>query len=86
QERGLPLAKVTLELAQSVDARFDAEVLKSADPRRAVERKANAGGTGPASVEKQIAELKSHAARARAMADAVPRLAALFDSLQEAAL
>ncbi len=86
QERGLPLAKVTLELAQSVDPRFDAEVLKSADPRRAVERKANAGGTGPASVEKQIAELKSHAARARAMADAVPRLAALFDSLQEAAL
>ena len=86
QEKGLPLAKVTLELAQSVDPRFDAEVLKSADPRRAVERKANAGGTGPASVEKQIAELKSHAARARAMADAVPRLATLFDSLQEAAL
>jgi argininosuccinate lyase len=86
QEKGLPLAKVTLELAQSVDPRFDAEVLKSADPRRAVERKANAGGTGPASVEKQIAELKSHAARARRMADAVPRLAALFDSLQEAAL
>ncbi|HSP78262.1 MAG TPA: argininosuccinate lyase, partial [Myxococcaceae bacterium] len=29
QEKGLPLAKVTLELAQSVDARFDEEVLKS---------------------------------------------------------
>ncbi|OJT21988.1 argininosuccinate lyase [Archangium sp. Cb G35] len=86
QERGLPLAKVTLELAQSVDPRFDAEVLKSADPRRAVERKANAGGTGPASVEKQIAGLKSHAARAREMAAAVPRLGAIFDSLQEAAL
>jgi argininosuccinate lyase len=86
QERGLPLAKVTLELAQSVDPRFDAEVLKSADPRRAVERKANAGGTGPASVEKQIAELKSHAARARAAANAIPRLDTLFDSLQEAAL
>ncbi|MFY0577556.1 hypothetical protein ACN28S_27450 [Cystobacter fuscus] len=86
QEKGLPLAQVTLELAQSVDARFDAEVLKSADPRRAVERKANAGGTGPASVEKQLVELKSHAARAREMARAVPRLATLFDSLQEAAL
>ncbi|HEX8539487.1 MAG TPA: argininosuccinate lyase [Cystobacter sp.] len=86
QEKGLPLAQVTLELAQSVDARFDAEVLKSADPRRAVERKANAGGTGPASVEKQLVELKSHAARAREMAKAVPRLATLFDSLQEAAL
>jgi argininosuccinate lyase len=60
--------------------------LKSADPRRAVERKANAGGPGPASVEKQIVELKSHAARARAMADAVPRLGSLFESLQEAAL
>lgn len=86
QERGLPLAKVTLELAQSVDSRFSAEVLKSADPRRAVERKANAGGTGPASVEKQWVELKSHAARARKMANSIPRLSALFDALQEAAL
>ena len=86
QERGLPLSKVTVELAQSVDPRFDAKVLESADPRRAVERKANTGGTGPASVEKQLVELKSHAARARSMADAIPRLSALFDSLQEAAL
>jgi argininosuccinate lyase len=86
QEKGLPLARVTLELAQAVDPRLDAEVLRSADPRRSVERKANAGGTGPASVEKQILELKSHAARARAMADAIPRLEALFHSLQEAAL
>jgi argininosuccinate lyase len=86
QARGLPLAKVTLELAQSVDPRFDAEVLKRADPRRAVERKANVGGTGPASVQKQIAELKSHAARAREAAHAIPRLETLFESLQEAAL
>ena len=86
QDQGLPLAQVTLELAQSVDKRFDAEVLKSADPRRAVERKANAGGTGPASVEKQWGELKSHAARARTMANAIPRLSDLFNALQEAAL
>jgi argininosuccinate lyase len=86
QEKGLPLAKVTLELARSVDARFDEEVLQSADPRRAVERKANVGGTGPASVEKQISELKSHAARAREVAQAIPRLEALFHSLREAAL
>jgi len=86
QERGLPLAKVTLELAQSVDARFDAEVLKSADPRRSVERKANIGGTGPSSVTQQIAALKSHAARARTLANDIPRLETLFQSLQEAAL
>ncbi|WP_434379771.1 argininosuccinate lyase [Melittangium boletus] len=86
QEKGLPLSQVTLELAQSVDPRFDADVLKSADPRLAVERKANAGGTGPASVEKQLVELKTHAARAREMAHSIPRLASLFDALQEAAL
>jgi argininosuccinate lyase len=86
QEKGLPLAQVTLEMAQAIHPKLDAEVLLSADPRRSVERKANAGGTGPASVEKQISELRNHAARARAAADAVPRLEALFVSLKEAAL
>jgi hypothetical protein len=37
-------------------------------------------------VEKQIAELRQHAARAQAAAQAVPRLEALFVSLKEAAL
>lgn len=86
QERGLPLAKVTLEMAQAVHPQMDAEVLRSADPRRSVERKANTGGTGPASVERQIAELESHATRAREKAASVPRLSALFHTLKEAAL
>lgn len=86
QEKGLPLAQVTLEMAQAIHPKLDADVLRSADPRRSVERKANAGGTGPASVERQVLELRNHAARARAAADAVPRLEALFVSLKEAAL
>jgi argininosuccinate lyase len=86
QEKGIPLAQVTLPFAQGVDPRFDAEVLRAADPRRSVERKANAGGTGPASVKEQIGELVKQSTRAREAAAAVPRLEAIFRSLQEAPL
>lgn len=86
QDQGLPLARVTLDMARAIDPRFDEEVLRSADPRRAVERKANTGGTGPASVDRQLAELKAHAHAARELARSIPRLDSLFHALKEAAL
>jgi argininosuccinate lyase len=86
QELGLPLAKATAELAQAIDPRFDAEVLQALDPRNSVARKQNAGGTGPASVLRQIEELSGQAKRAHEAAAQVPRLAQLFEDLKEVAL
>ncbi|MBS2023201.1 MAG: argininosuccinate lyase, partial [Deltaproteobacteria bacterium] len=54
QDMKLPLSRATIELAQAIDPRLNANVLKACDPRASVERKRNAGGTGPASVRAQI--------------------------------
>jgi argininosuccinate lyase len=86
QEQGLPLARVTPQLAQKIDPRFDDEVLRAADPRASIARKRNAGGTGPQQVVEQIDALERHAARATQAARAVPRLHDLFAELREADL
>jgi argininosuccinate lyase len=86
QELKLPLAQATAEIAQAIDPRFDADVLQALDPRNSVARKQNAGGTGPASVLRQIEELSGQAKRAQEAAAQVPRLARLFEDLKEAAL
>jgi argininosuccinate lyase len=84
-EAGLPLARAPLDLARSVDPRFDAGVLRAADARASVSRKQNAGGTGPQAVDDQIAWLSQQALGARSLAAQVPRLARLFDELKEGA-
>jgi argininosuccinate lyase len=86
QERGLPLAQVPPELAREVHPLLEGKVLRAADPATTVARKANQGGTGPASVAAQIAVLRSRAADARAKAAAVPRLDALFAEVSQASL
>lgn len=86
QEAGLPLAQVTVELAREVHPGLDAEVLRAAQVRRSVERKANAGGTGPTSVAAQVEQLIRLGREARAAAAAVPTLPALFQDLKEASL
>ncbi len=80
QEEKIPLAKVTLEKARSVDAAFDEEVLKAADPRASVGRKVSAGGTGPASIDAQITELRKRLQSARTAAARMPNLDALLAS------
>jgi argininosuccinate lyase len=86
QDEGLPLARATLAMARSIDPRFDEEVLRTTDPRASVERKRNAGGTGPAQVALQIEALSRKGAEAREKARAIPRLPELLRSLEEAAL
>ena len=86
QEAGLPLSQATLEMGQAIDPRLDAGVLLACDPRQSVARKRNAGGTGPESVEAQIAWLAAKAEAARAAAAAVPRLEGLFEGLKAVAL
>ena len=82
-ERGVPLSRAPLSLAQQIDARFSAEILRAADAAASVARKRNEGGTGPASVERQIAALQKAALAAQARAAAVPRLDDLLQALRE---
>ncbi|MFL5392007.1 MAG: argininosuccinate lyase [Myxococcales bacterium] len=81
QERGLPLAKATPELAREADPRIDTDVLRACDPRASVGRKRNQGGTGTESIQAQIAALEAEATRAASAAKAVPRLEDLFAEL-----
>ena len=86
QDAKLPLSQATLAMGQAIDPRLDSGVLLACDPRQSVARKRNAGGTGPESVEAQIAWLAGRAEAAKAAAAAVPRLEALFEGLRDAAL
>jgi argininosuccinate lyase len=86
QEQGLPLQRVPLALAQSVDPALDEATLSVLEPEGAIARKASAGSTGPAAVEATLAALESQAAQLASRANAVPRLGALFSSLKEASL
>jgi len=85
-EAGVPLSRAPLALAREIDPRFTPEVLRAADAASSVSRKKNAGGTGPESIDAQIAELSAAAQQAAASAAAVPRLGALLSELKEAAL
>lgn len=84
QEKGLTLRSVSLELAQSVDAMFDAQVLSVLEPAGAVARKASAGSTGPVAVEATLKTLEAEARALAARASSVPRLASLFSALERA--
>lgn len=81
QEAGVPLAKVTMELAREVDPAFTPEVLRAADPFNAVAAKKSAGGTAPEAVMAQVAALREAGDKAMRDAQSVPRLADLFDDL-----
>lgn len=83
QEKALPLSQVTLAMAQDCHPLFDADILKAIDPKRSVERKANEGGTGPASVQRQIEALNVLAAKGQRASEQVPRLAQLIKELRQ---
>jgi argininosuccinate lyase len=85
-DAGVPLSKAPLKLAREIDPRFTAEMLRAADAAASVARKRNAGGTGPASIDAQIAQLQAAAQGAAAASAATPRLDALLTELKEAAL
>src|SRR5207245_2101852 len=72
--------------ALPIDPRFTPEVLRAADAAASVARKKNAGGTGRASLDAQIASLRASAKAAASASSAVPRLDRLLAELKEAAL
>jgi argininosuccinate lyase len=73
-DAGTPLRALTLEQARAAHAGFDAEALAVLDPARAVAAKESLGGTGPASIARQIEALRSELTALAARADAVPSL------------
>jgi len=79
---GKGLAQVTkTHFPELSDAAVQA-ALAARDPIAAIERKESAGGTGPHSVEVQIASLKAKAAESRKRAEAIPGLEALMKGLK----
>jgi argininosuccinate lyase len=83
QEDGLALSKVPLAVAQKVDPAFDEQVLAAAQPAAAVKAKESEGGTGPRSVERQLAWISDKAQALSKTARDVPRLDALLASLEK---
>ncbi|AKU90417.1 argininosuccinate lyase [Vulgatibacter incomptus] len=86
QERGLPLGSATPELAASVDPVFDAATLEAASIKGALARKQSAGSTGLEPVRAQLAQLRARADAELGAVAKLPRLDALFASLEAAAL
>ncbi|MEO8875071.1 MAG: argininosuccinate lyase [Polyangiaceae bacterium] len=81
QECGVPLSQVTLAQAKAIDVRLDEDVLAAADPRTSALRKTSAGGTAPIRVDEQVAELENVAVRAKQLAEKIPSLHAILNSL-----
>jgi argininosuccinate lyase len=84
QARGLPLAKATEEMARAAHSELTGEALQALSATDAVARKESAGGTGPRSVEHQLAALLTTAEQAEQAAAALPSLDGLLVRLREA--
>jgi len=83
QELGQPLGRVPPEVARAVDPRLEPALRLARDVQASVRSKESAGGTGPRSVEHQVAVLRAAAVEGRALAGSIPRLEQLFDVLRE---
>jgi argininosuccinate lyase len=86
REQGVALAKVSLETAQALDPRLNAEVLARLDPATSVARKKSIGSTGPEAVAAQLEALATIAGTLQERSARVPRIDALFGKLKETAL
>jgi argininosuccinate lyase len=84
QERGLPLAKATEEMARNAHPALTGDSLEALSAAAAVDRKESPGGTGPRSVERQMAALLEAAEGATNAAAALPSLDDLLVRLREA--
>jgi argininosuccinate lyase len=67
-EEGLPLRAIGPERARAVHEALDAHALAALEPRAAVDAKESFGGTGPLSVEAQIAWLREQSTALRTAA------------------
>ena len=58
EEMGTNIGELSLEQLQSVDKRFQADVMEVWDYEQSVERKCSTGGTSMAMVEQQISKIE----------------------------
>jgi argininosuccinate lyase len=86
QAKGLPLGQATEEMARAAHPDLSGAALDALSPTKAVERKESAGGTGPLSVEAQIAAVRAAGEQAEQSAAAIPTLDSLLGRLREAEL
>ncbi len=83
QGLGLPLGAVPAEVAAAVDTRLVPALEQTRDVRTSVPSRESTGGTGPRSVAQQVAALRARAGEGHALAQSTPRLAHLFQVLEE---
>jgi argininosuccinate lyase len=83
QERGLPLAKATEDMARIAHPSLAGDALEALSATASVGRKESPGGTGPRSVERQIASLTEAAEVASNAAAALPSLDDLLGRIRE---
>lgn len=84
--RNVPLASVSLEVAQGIHAAFDRAVLDALDPTNAMAAKKSAGGTAPERITEQIASVRARAAALSGRVAAVPSLESLRAKIAAAPL
>jgi argininosuccinate lyase len=85
-EERRPLASLTLAEAQTLAPEFTEGDLRLLDPERAVDAKESAGGTGPQSLERQLAYLSACAVAGRSASHYVPTAESLIRELSFAPL
>jgi argininosuccinate lyase len=78
----IPLSKIDPAKALAVHASLDADALLALDAKRAVLAKESFGGTGPRSVEHQLTALETKAAAQIKIADALPSLDAIANTIR----
>jgi len=80
-DAGTTLRAVSIDVAKSVHSAIDEEALAVLDPARAASAKESPGGTGAKSVAAQRDELRARADRLAAMAEKIPSLESIADSI-----
>ena len=83
REQGVALSQLSAEVAQTIDARFNAQTLACLEPKAAVARKESAGATGPNALETQWTQLAAQSESLTAEASRIPRIDALWKALEE---
>jgi argininosuccinate lyase len=83
QDAHVPLARVTLEMAQAIDPRLDEEILQATRIQGAIQRKVSPGSTSPTAVREQLRTLGEVVEQAKQRSTSIPRLSQIFERLKE---
>lgn len=85
-EKKIPLAKVGVDVAKKIHAKFDESVLAALDPKVAVAAKKSQGGTAPERVDEQIAWVRAVVYEISDKVQGIPTLDVLKRNVEAAPL